>query len=372
MIDKDKVRELVKAVDGRSLNGMEQSITKWLEQNQPEPVVVGLSDEQVWDLANELEGEVDSRDNYQIVVKNYLKTQTFVHPDKLLERQFNLSMKELEQLKSQQVKPNNPATVNTQLVDSLVDCLFFVECHSNRWDGINGKHPHEVVENARLAINNANANNIQQNSNKPSWDDAPDWANWLAQDSDGRWAWYKEQPTIALGYFATEHKFQRIVLNIQNWKQTLEQRPIETVIPVTEQKQKVSGFEATNWVEIKPLPIEQRQLVIDWDNAPKDAVVCQVVKHFLTENHNEVGTEILKIEFRPAPKVEVGQVWRYKSEGKSGDDYEVTEINTLEGKLKIGDEWQEKTVIITYESTDCDIYHRTLSDFLAKFERVSQ
>jgi hypothetical protein len=35
---------------------------------------------------------------------------------------------------------------------ALADCLDFVERHSNRWDGINGKHPHEVVEAARTAL----------------------------------------------------------------------------------------------------------------------------------------------------------------------------------------------------------------------------
>ena len=29
---------------------------------------------------------------------------------------------------------------------------------------------------------------------KPTWDSAPEWANWLAQDSDGRWFWYELEP----------------------------------------------------------------------------------------------------------------------------------------------------------------------------------
>lgn len=29
---------------------------------------------------------------------------------------------------------------------------------------------------------------------KPSWDDAPEWANWLAVDGDGCWYWYEEKP----------------------------------------------------------------------------------------------------------------------------------------------------------------------------------
>jgi hypothetical protein len=35
---------------------------------------------------------------------------------------------------------------------ALVDTLDFVERHSNRWDGVNGKHPMEVVTAARMAL----------------------------------------------------------------------------------------------------------------------------------------------------------------------------------------------------------------------------
>ena len=30
---------------------------------------------------------------------------------------------------------------------------------------------------------------------KPSWDDAPDWANWLTYDESG-WFWWKEKPSL--------------------------------------------------------------------------------------------------------------------------------------------------------------------------------
>lgn len=31
--------------------------------------------------------------------------------------------------------------------------------------------------------------------NRPSWDDAPEWAQWLAQDASGRWMWYGDEPS---------------------------------------------------------------------------------------------------------------------------------------------------------------------------------
>jgi hypothetical protein len=29
---------------------------------------------------------------------------------------------------------------------------------------------------------------------KPSWDEAPSWAQWLAMDGDGMWFWYASEP----------------------------------------------------------------------------------------------------------------------------------------------------------------------------------
>lgn len=29
---------------------------------------------------------------------------------------------------------------------------------------------------------------------KPDWKDAPEWAQWLAMDADGLWAWYASEP----------------------------------------------------------------------------------------------------------------------------------------------------------------------------------
>ncbi len=39
-----------------------------------------------------------------------------------------------------------------ELLAALIDTLDFLERHSNRWDGVNGKHPQVVVSAARAAI----------------------------------------------------------------------------------------------------------------------------------------------------------------------------------------------------------------------------
>ncbi len=38
---------------------------------------------------------------------------------------------------------------------------------------------------------------------KPSWKDAPDWANWLAMDSVGTWFWYESRPVKLMYSWAT-------------------------------------------------------------------------------------------------------------------------------------------------------------------------
>ena len=44
------------------------------------------------------------------------------------------------------------AAVIEKLREALPDTLWFLDRYSNRWDGINGKHPNCVVETAREAL----------------------------------------------------------------------------------------------------------------------------------------------------------------------------------------------------------------------------
>ena len=40
--------------------------------------------------------------------------------------------------------------------------------------------------------------------NKPSWEYAPEWAEWMAQDGDGEWYWYGVKPVEKGGFFHSE------------------------------------------------------------------------------------------------------------------------------------------------------------------------
>lgn len=62
--------------------------------------------------------------------------------------------------------------------------------------------------------------------NKPSWNDMPDWAEWLAQDEDGEWKWLAGLPGKYVdGWTAVKIKGCCKGLALGDWRDTLEKRP---------------------------------------------------------------------------------------------------------------------------------------------------
>lgn len=62
--------------------------------------------------------------------------------------------------------------------------------------------------------------------NKPSWADAPEWAEWLAQDEDGEWKWLAGLPGKYVdGWTAVKIKGCCKGLALGDWRDTLEKRP---------------------------------------------------------------------------------------------------------------------------------------------------
>lgn len=61
---------------------------------------------------------------------------------------------------------------------------------------------------------------------KPDWKDAPEWADWLAMDSDGKWWWYECEPDLFKDCFFLSPDNGRSDFVIgHSWKETIEQRP---------------------------------------------------------------------------------------------------------------------------------------------------
>jgi|SRR5690554_1230230 len=72
--------------------------------------------------------------------------------------------------------------------------------------------------------------------NKPSWDDAPGYAEWLAQDVCGTWFWYLNKPNAGhflwTGHVCDVDKCTRGAFPAGHvWRTSLEQRPAETIPP---------------------------------------------------------------------------------------------------------------------------------------------
>ncbi|HLS50628.1 MAG TPA: hypothetical protein VK032_01360 [Burkholderiaceae bacterium] len=66
--------------------------------------------------------------------------------------------------------------------------------------------------------------------NIPSWSQAPDGWNWLAQDEDGRWFWYAVKPRLGFagGVWRSPRLKQQFAAQGQanpNWHTTCQQRP---------------------------------------------------------------------------------------------------------------------------------------------------
>lgn len=64
--------------------------------------------------------------------------------------------------------------------------------------------------------------------NKPSWNDAPEWANWLWQSHHGDWWWHENEPSHGdVTYLSSSGKFMSQCVGevLGDWRDTLEKRP---------------------------------------------------------------------------------------------------------------------------------------------------
>ncbi|MNJ40044.1 hypothetical protein D3C77_349290 [compost metagenome] len=62
----------------------------------------------------------------------------------------------------------------------------------------------------------------------PSWDDAPEWANWLGQCADGGWEFYEDEPVAKNDYWEHAKKGARTQMSGEpnsDWRNTLQKRP---------------------------------------------------------------------------------------------------------------------------------------------------
>lgn len=60
---------------------------------------------------------------------------------------------------------------------------------------------------------------------KPSWKDAPEWANWLAMDDDESWWWFENEPIMYPGYWVTNEGKYGNAGRVLPWQHSKTKRP---------------------------------------------------------------------------------------------------------------------------------------------------
>lgn len=60
---------------------------------------------------------------------------------------------------------------------------------------------------------------------KPSWDDAPEWANYLAQDVSRDWWWFEVEPKYMYGHWSQLDGAKKMAQRDGSFRDTLEPRP---------------------------------------------------------------------------------------------------------------------------------------------------
>lgn len=60
-------------------------------------------------------------------------------------------------------------------------------------------------------------------TSKPDWEDAPDWAQYLAKNSGGDWWWHEERPRVQSQIWRA--KGGRSAPADDDWEFSLEERP---------------------------------------------------------------------------------------------------------------------------------------------------
>lgn len=62
--------------------------------------------------------------------------------------------------------------------------------------------------------------------NKPNWDDAPEWAKYVAMDKDGEWWWFERKPVPEREEWRVDAgRVELASRNFEDWEDAIERRP---------------------------------------------------------------------------------------------------------------------------------------------------
>ncbi len=97
------------------------------------------------------------------------------------------------------------------------------------WDKLESREQQFISLEAVMAVLKAYSQ-VGVSPTEINWKDAPEWANWVAQDSCGDWYWYADAPeytskNTAWSYEHNLNKFYKDAGSNPHWRNTLQERP---------------------------------------------------------------------------------------------------------------------------------------------------
>ena len=145
--------------------------------------------------------------------------------------------------------------------------------------------------------------------NKPSWDKAEDWAEWLAQDEDGEWKWLAGLPGKYVdGWTAVKIKGCCKGIALGDWWDTLEKRPEQKAFkPLTsiEDNQEKGMKQDNGWYErgeLPPVGVECDIRHSCWNSEKYEKVtVAAITNEYLIDKYATFEQDYMlkDISFRP-------------------------------------------------------------------------
>lgn len=134
-------------------------------------------------------------------------------------------------------RPTSPAPVPGEGVPDDARLAFAVWARGRGYDlrdnkdGYVNSYTRDAWDAYQAALSTSPAS-LPDGRGKPSWNDAPEWARWLAQDANGCWSWYEAKPyaEAALGWWGGVGRAQPSSRRGAfppggKWWTTLEERP---------------------------------------------------------------------------------------------------------------------------------------------------
>lgn len=194
-----------------------------IKEQQIKEIPVGLRSDQVYGLwyyieKNTMFDRYIDQNDFIDVVQSYLKTQTFAQPE-IKEVVVGLTDEQVERL---QIELNLEGGWWYKKIQDWLKTQTFAQ--SYKTDGFAEMQLEECGYEYRKLQSELEQLKTQQFT--PDWDNAPEWANWVAQDKNGSWCWYKNEPAfMRAGVWRVDIGESKPVC-FSNVQETLQRRPI--------------------------------------------------------------------------------------------------------------------------------------------------